>query len=363
MLNVFVRALLFWLGLFELLAGWRGWRGLAWFGSLLTHRLLLPLPPAALLGMRASWGQSAASLALALPPALLLQVAASSLRNRALDPRLRLRPGRQEDRDIEELHIPMREGYLPALHLVPRSGAAAAVCVLHGSGDHKTAYTWWLADALLAQGLAVLLVDLDGHGENPRAQSYPEITEDVMVAAHWLRERYGRAGVLGISLGGCVAARAAADGAEVDALVVLEAPPILSFTKADMRREALALARPRLLDLFSDCTVEQIVRTWSSAPIRARISTWDLIAALDLLGSLPRIGAPTLLLYGANDAIVKPAQAEQVRRAAPAGAIFRLVPRASHLTLILDRELLREIGKWFARILCEHAASDEKRKT
>ena len=30
--------------------------------------------------------------------------------------------------------------------------------------------------------MAVLLVDLDGHGENPRPQSYPEITEDVMVA-------------------------------------------------------------------------------------------------------------------------------------------------------------------------------------
>jgi alpha-beta hydrolase superfamily lysophospholipase len=348
-LNVFVRALVFWLSLLELLAGWRGWRGLAWLGG--RQRLLLPLPPAALLGMRASWGWRVASLILALLPALLLQVAASSLRNRALDPQLRLRSGRYDDRDVEGLHIPMDEGYLPALHIVPRSGAAAAVCVLHGSGDHKTAYTWWLADALLAQGLAVLLIDLDGHGENPRAQSFPEIAEDVMVAARWLRERYAGVGVLGISLGGCVAARAVADGADVDALVVLEAPPVLSFTRADMRREAMALAQPRLLDLFSDCTVEQIVRTWLSAPIRARISTWDLIAGLDLLGSLPRIAVPILLLYGANDAIVKPAQAEQVRRAAPPGARFRLVPRASHLTLILDRELLREIGEWLAGIL------------
>jgi alpha-beta hydrolase superfamily lysophospholipase len=361
MLNVFVRALLFWLSLFELLVGWRGWRGLSWLGG--RQRLLLPLPAAALLGMRANWGRSAVSLILALPPALLLQFAASSLRNRALDPRLRLRPGRHDDRDVEGLHIPMREGYLPALHIVPRSGAAAAVCVLHGSGDHKTAYTWWLADALLAQSLAVLLIDLDGHGENPRAQSFPEIVEDVMVAAHWLRERYPRVGVLGISLGGCVAARAAADGADVDALVVLEAPPVLSFTKADMRREAMALARPRLLALFTDCTVEQIARTWASAPIRARISTWDLIAALDLVGSLPRVGVPTILLYGANDAIVKPAQAEQVRRAVPPGASFRLVPRASHLTLILDRELLREIGGWLAGILCEAEMPDKKRKT
>ena len=357
MLKIFVRALLFWLSLFELLACWRGWRGLSWLGR--RQWLLLPLPLAALLGMRVNWGWRAASLAMALPPALLLQFAASSLRNRALDPRLRLQPGRYDDRDVEGLHIPMDEGYLPALHIVPRSGAAAAVCVLHGSGDHKTAYTWWLADTLLAQGMAVLLVDLDGHGENPRAQSFPEIVEDVMVAARWLRERYTRVGLLGISLGGCVAARATADGADVDALVVLEAPPVLSFTRADMRREAMALARPRFFDLFSDCTVEQIARTWPSAPIRARISTWDLIAGLDLLGSLPRIVVPILLLYGANDAIVKPAQAEQVRRAAPPGARFRLVPRASHLTLILDRVLLREIGEWLAGVLCEAETPDK----
>jgi alpha-beta hydrolase superfamily lysophospholipase len=357
LLNLFVRALLFWLSLFELLAGWRGWRGLSWFGG--SRRLLLPLPTIALWGMRVGWVWKATSLILAMPLALVVQVAASSLRNRRHDPRLRLRPGPHNDRDVEELRIPMPEGYLPALHLVPRSGAMAAVCVLHGSGDHKTAYTWWLAGALLEHGLAVLLVDLDGHGENPRAQSFPEMTEDVLVAAQWLRERYAGVGVLGISLGGCVAARAAADGADIDALVVLEAPPLLSFSRADMRREAQALARLHLLDLFRDCTVEQLVGTWTSAPIRARISTWDLIAALDLLGSLPRVGMPTLLLYGANDAIVKPAQAEQVRRVAPPNARFRLVARASHLTLILDREVLWEIGEWLAGVLTQNV----KRKT
>jgi pimeloyl-ACP methyl ester carboxylesterase len=150
-----------------------------------------------------------------------------------------------------------------------------------------------------------------------------------------------------------VAARAAADGVAVDALAVLEAPPVLQFTAADVRREALALARPRLLAIFSDCTVYQIVQTWSSAPIRATINTWDLIAALDVCGSLSTISAPTLLLYGANDAIVKPAQAERVRRAAPAGALFQLVPGASHLTLILLPEVLEQIGDWFAAVLSQ----------
>jgi pimeloyl-ACP methyl ester carboxylesterase len=203
----------------------------------------------------------------------------------------------------------------------------------------------------VARDLAVLLIDLDGHGENPRPQSFPAITEDVEAAVTWLRARYERVGLLGISLGGCVAARAVAEGVAVDGLVVLEAPPRLHFTRADMYREALALARPYLFDLFSDCTVYAIIRAWEYPPIRAAISTWDLIDALDLLGSLPRITAPLLLLYGGSDAIVKPAQAEQARRAAPSGTPFRLVPGASHLTLILTPETLRRVGEWFASTL------------
>jgi alpha-beta hydrolase superfamily lysophospholipase len=348
MMQLFVRALLFWLALLEMIVRRNGWWGLSWAGRRFPGRLLLALTPAAWLGAHASRGRVATSLALAVLPALALQGAASSLRNRALNPAARLRPGRHTDRVVEHVHIPMDEGYLPALHLAPLAGAAAAVCMLHGSGDHKAAYTWWPADALLARGIAVLLIDLDGHGENPRPQRFPGIIDDVFAAVDWLRERYARIGVLGISLGGALAARAVADGASVDALAALEAPPRLILTKADMRREALALARPRLLHAFRDCTVEHLARAWPSAPIRAEISTWDLFDALDLLGSLPRIAAPTLLMYGANDKIVKPDQAVQARLAAPQGAQFRLVPGASHLTLIVDPAVMREVADWFA---------------
>jgi alpha-beta hydrolase superfamily lysophospholipase len=353
MLKVFGRALLFWISLFEFLAAWRGLWGLSWLGRRIPHQLLLPLSLAIWLGERASRGRTALALTLAVPAALAIQVVASSRRNHELNPMLRLQPGRHVDRVVEELRIPMSEGYLPGLHLAPQAGATMAVCVLHGSGDNKTAYMWWPVDALLAQGIAVLLVDLDGHGENPRPQRFPQILEDVAVAVGWLRERYERVGVLGISLGGCVAARAVAGGVDVDGLAVLEAPPQLHFTRADMRREALALARLRNLHVFSDSTVEHIARTWSTAPIRAEISTWDLIAALDLLGCLPNIGAPTLLVYGGSDAIVKRSQAEQVRRVAPPRSTFRLVSGASHLTLILNRDMPREIAMWFAEAMRE----------
>src|SRR5262245_6680091 len=120
MLNILFRAAIFWISLFELLAGWRDWRGLSWSGG--QQRWLMPLPAAALAGWRASWARKVVSLLLTLPFALVLQVALGSLRNRRLDPMGRLLPGRHDDRDVELLRILMREGYLPALHLVPRLG-------------------------------------------------------------------------------------------------------------------------------------------------------------------------------------------------------------------------------------------------
>jgi pimeloyl-ACP methyl ester carboxylesterase len=349
--NSFLRAIVFWLGLFEFLAGWRGWRGLSWTGRRHGATLAALLPPLALVGMPGGRAGRALSLILAAPVALVMQVAAASLRNRALDPLSRLRPGPHSDRIVTDLHIAMPEGYLPAIEIAPQAGTTMAVCLLHGSGDHKTAYTWWMVDALLAHGIATLLVDLDGHGDNPRMQRFPEITEDVTAAVGWLRERYAHVGVLGLSLGGCVAARAVADGASVDALVLMEAPPRLQFTRADMWREGLSLLGPSALATFQDCTAYQIARSWSTAPIRAAISTWDLIDALDLLGSLPRISAPLLALYGGSDAIVKPAQALQVRDALPHDAAFRLVPGASHLTLFVRPDIQQAVAAWFQQAM------------
>jgi alpha-beta hydrolase superfamily lysophospholipase len=350
MFALYSRALFFWLILFELIAGWRRWWGLSWLGPKLPRALLLP----SLVGLRGrhvSMSGWLASLALALPPALLLQIAAGSLRNPRLTPLLRLRPGHYQQYTIERLDIPMREGHLPALHVVPRAGASAVVCVVHGSGCDKTSYAWRLVDTLVERGLALLLIDLDGHGENPRTQSFPAITENAEVAVTWLRARYGRVALLGVSLGGCVAARAVADGVVVDALAVLEAPPLLHYTQADVYREAIALVRPYLLDIFNDCTAQALIKAWEYPPIRAAISTWDLIAALDVSGSLAQIDTPLLLIYGASDAIVKPTQAAQVWAALPAHAAFHLVSGASHLTLILTPQVLQIVGQWLETTL------------
>lgn len=356
MSSLFLRALLLALIIYEFLSDLRGWRGLSWGHPAL--RPVLAIAALALHPRHTSWRQRLLALALAAFPAFIVQALIAGVRRQALDPLATLQPGVHHDRTVARVHVPMPEAFMPALYVVPRSGAQAAVAVLHGSGCDKTYFAWRLTNALLQQGMAVLLVDLDGHGENPRLQRYPQMLECATEAARWLRARYARVGMLGISLGGCIAARAAADGMNIDALAIMEAPPLLTFDNRDRLAEARTLAQPYVIDLLGEASilhlgraVYRLARAQRKPSIRAAISTWDLIAACDLCGSLVRLTTPLLLVYGERDSIVKPVQAEEVWRAAPPGATMLLVPNAGHLTLILHPEALQRMAAWMANRL------------
>lgn len=351
MLTRFVAALAVWLGILEGLAGRAGLRGLSWGGGWPGA--------AAALALAAWWRARPGPLALlaALPPAAAAQVALAALRRRGLDPRLGLRPDAYADRTVERVDIPGAHGPVPALHIVPAGGAAAAVCVAHGSGCDKTFYAWRLVEALAGRGLAVLLVDLDGHGESPRPQAFPEILESVAAPARWLRARYGRVALLGMSLGGAVTARAVAEGAPCDALALWAVPPRL---RLDMRRyrrvqlaEGLRIARPTLLHLFRDGSPYHVVRAWQTSGIRARIGTWDLFDALDLLGSLGRVAAlparpPLLLVYAGRDAVLHPGADAEVAAATAGWGRFHRVRGASHVSLPIEPETIALTAGWLA---------------
>jgi pimeloyl-ACP methyl ester carboxylesterase len=353
---LFLRALLLAVIVYEFLSDICEWRGLSWGHPALRPLLALLAP--ALHPRHVTWRQRASALALAALPALMVQGVAAGVRRRALDSRAALKPGLYDDCTVTRIDIPMPEAFMPALYVVPRAGAQTAVAVLHGSGCDKTYFVWRLTNALLRQRMAVLLVDLDGHGENPRVQRYPQMLECATEAVRWLRARHPRVGIVGISLGGCLAVRAAADGLDINALAILEAPPVLRFDHHDRLHEARMLFQPYVVDLLREASivhlgsaVYRLVRAQRKPSIRAAISTWDLIAACDLCGSLARLTTPLLLVYGERDAIVKPAQAEEVWRAAPPGATMLLVPDASHLTLIMHPEALQHMAAWMAERL------------
>jgi pimeloyl-ACP methyl ester carboxylesterase len=352
-------AVVCWLALLDLLADMLRWRGAQWGGAQTRSLTLAALVGASQQMRRQSLGAQGVALLAALPLALLLQIGLASLRRWRLDPRRRLLPGTTAEGQVTRLDIPAEHGPVPALYMVPHGGARAAVCYVHGSGSDKIFFTWNIAEALLERGLAVLLIDMDGHGESLRAQDFPACLAAVHGAAAWLRERYAGVGLVGMSLGGCVAARAVAEGLPVDALAVVEAPPYLRLSQEQIRGEALRLLRPAILRQFRYGSAYYLIRCWLDTPrIRARLGTWDLIDALDLLGSLRRIGAdgaagqappvPLLLVYGGLDAIVPPERAAQVAEARPPWAAFYMFPDASHLSLSIDPRMLDLVCGWFA---------------
>ncbi len=342
---------------YNALANFTGLRGLSW-----SERLAIPLAVY-------SWHQPTTpwrTVGTLLIPALIVHLGLATLRQRKLDPRRQLLPGRYPDRYITRLNLPARHGPVPALHIVPRGSATAAVLVTHGSGCDKTFYAWRLVDALIARGLAVLPIDLDGHGESPRPQSFPQMVDSVTDPLAWLQQRYQRIGALGMSLGGAVLARAIANGAPIDALALWEVPPRLRLNAREYRqvqiREALAIIQPRMLHLFRDGAIDHVIKAWQTSGIRATIGTWDLFDALDVPGSLCMLAhrqppLPTLMVYAGRDAIVPPAAATEIAALAADWAEYHLLPFASHISLPIDLACITLTADWLRRQLTAAAES------
>ncbi|NJK82093.1 MAG: alpha/beta hydrolase [Chloroflexaceae bacterium] len=357
-LRLYLAGCAFWLTLFDLLAHLLNWRGLRWSGPGLYGLTLLLW----LRSQRDLWREGALRgigvLLLTLIPSVVAQLILASVRNWHYNPRQRLHPATYGDRTITRLDIPARHGPVPALYVVPAGGAVAAVSLAHGSGSDKVFYTWEIVDALIAEGIAVLLIDMDGHGESERPQRFPHIIYTVADAVGWLRERHSRVGAIGVSLGGCVSARATAEGMSVDALVIIGSPPQLHLEPWHVRREAIGLARYSALRQLQHGSPYHLVRAWTTTPpIRAAISTWDLIEALDLPGSLCHIGerddvqVPLLLVYGDSDALIPPASRAQIQAALPSWGQFHLLKRTTHLSLSIDPRMNRLVSAWLARHL------------
>jgi alpha-beta hydrolase superfamily lysophospholipase len=338
--------MLWWLLFGELIASVARWHGLVIIG-----RRGLALTAAALAGLSWLLLRSAMSIgALRGTIAALLGLLLFSLlalwRQRDRRPAAILAPGERNGRRIAEVAIPITDGPMPALLVEPIGGSSTGVLVVHGAGNHKSFYAWPLLHGLADAGFAVCAIDVDGHGDNPRVLDLPDVLDNIAVGVAWLRERYTKVAVLGISQGGCLSSRAIANGVAVDALIVLEAPVTVEVTKAVIRREMRTLALPATWALHRDVGTLGLMQGWRTKPTRARIGTVELIRRLDLLASIARIPCPLLLCYGGSDAVVPPAQAHAVAAAAPPGATFVLVPRATHLSLSIDGRVIRLARDW-----------------
>ena len=185
---------------------------------------------------------------------------------------------------------------------VPASGPATAITVLifNGNGGNR-AMRAPMAARLAARGLAVLLMDYRGYGENPGAPSEEGFARDARAAHAYLGTRGdvdpGRLVYFGESLGTAVAVRLAA-----------EAPPL-----------ALVLRSP----FTSLVDVGRHHYPW--LPVRLLLT--DRFAAIDRIGE---VRCPVLVIAAEEDTIVPRRFSERLYAAANEPRRLLVLPGVDH---------------------------------
>ena len=235
-----------------------------------------------------------------------------------------------------------------------RAGSGPAVVLVHGFGS--SLYTWKDVIPALAASHDVVALDLPGFGESdqPADLSF----EDLPRAVLGLMDRLGiaRAALVGNSMGGAAAALVAAESPDrVGALVLIDAagfdlgpserPRLVRFAMSPAAAVIARLPGKRLVveaslrQVFHDAahvTPERVAEYLTPA---LRPGTFPAMQSLgaSLAGraaavseALPRIGAPTLVLWGDDDRWIPIAHADRFVAAIP-GARKVVVAACGHV--------------------------------
>lgn len=218
----------------------------------------------------------------------------------------------------------------------PPGGAAAALAVVHGYGEHAGRYRE-LAVELAERGYSLYVYDLRGHGRSAGRRGHISRFSDYLDdTAVYLRtvglEEEGRPlFLLGHSLGGLIAAAFVEERSDAGlAGLVLSAPFLrLAIPVPPMRLHAarlLSRVAPTLnignpLDAAALSHDQAVVAAYRVDPLNHHVATarWAaevLDAQLAALAAAPRIAPPLLVMYGEADAVTDPAAAHQLFAAA-----------------------------------------------
>jgi pimeloyl-ACP methyl ester carboxylesterase len=222
------------------------------------------------------------------------------------------------------------------------AGAGPPVVLVHG----LAASGWWWQRNLAALSAwhRVLVVDLAGFGASRRQPFHLEAAAARL--GRWL-EAVGAApaAVVGHSLGGYVAADLASERPDlVDRLVLVDAAalplegPVHGHVRNLLRgggRSERALVRIAIVDIAR------------AGPIVIVRAARQLLGS-DLSPRLAAIRAPTLVVWGEDDALIPPSQGRRLAGAIP-GARFVSIPGAGHAPMwerpdLFDSLLLDFLG-------------------
>jgi len=240
---------------------------------------------------------------------------------------------------------------IPGAEPTTFDGGPVGVLVLHGFTGNPGSVRG-LAERLAAEGFTVDLPLLPGHGT---------VVEDLIETgwADWsahaearyavLAARCEQVVVMGLSMGGALAAWLGSEHAEIAGLVCIN--PVVSVP-AGMREaveQVLASGADRFAGIGSDIAEPGMVETaYSDTPLAPLLTMFD---AADNLGDrLERITSPLLVVTSRQDHVVPPENSDLLA-AAVSGPVERLwCERSYHVvTQDYDREIVFEAAVGFAQ--------------
>ncbi|MEX2154807.1 MAG: alpha/beta fold hydrolase [Gemmatimonadaceae bacterium] len=241
-------------------------------------------------------------------PALALLAAA--VLGRAAYPRLiERRQERRRARGPDGLVIGAAPIDLPREH-------APGVLLLHGGGDTPQAFDE-LAKYLHKQGFAVRAPLLSGHGREISALTTATAAgwyEDVRREFELMRAAHDWVGVVGLSMGGALAIKLAAERKDVGALVLLA--PYIAMPGGVRRMALTSRAWGWLVPYFSTRGAASIRDPAAASRARGHgILTPAALRALydvvnEAVRALPQVRAPALVIQSRDDNRIAPESAE-----------------------------------------------------
>lgn len=233
--------------------------------------------------------------------------------------------------DVRRVEIWWRAARLPAYLALPAdpTGPAPLVVLLNGSSTSKEETFLWSAP-LRARGFAVMALDWPGSGESALTVEPTADCDDLTHGLFAFAELEpaldsSRVALLGFSLGGAVAARAAAHDRRVRALVAVTPPydprPWFDRTVPLMRRHIAAIA--------------------GGAEAARR-----LCGEFALPGVIEHTSSPILVLGAGRDLIVPPEEALRYCAAAGSRGTLLWYPDGAHGLYDELQDWMPEVATW-----------------
>jgi len=215
---------------------------------------------------------------------------------------------------INDLKAP--DGHpIPALLLAPDGAPRAGAVVIHPYGGTKEQMLG-VALGLVEKGIACLLPDLCGHGEN-HAEIGVEMLVEMQVGIQYVR-RFGPTIAVGISLGGRLALMSSAD------CMVAISPAVVAEISPQGKWMFENFPSPAVREPYSGYVTE----------------------LLDKLGPVPQHACPCLLLYSERD-IPMILEGAAGLKAGLSGAEVRHVTKEIRPDIKHDNGLVRYLPRWF----------------